>query len=96
MSVLLILVILLSSVRAVFADDTERIAKAKSEGQVTFYTTMGLDTVRPVTAAFEKKFPFLKVDVLRLNSERVFNRVMVEHQTARFTPTLLTYRSCRC
>jgi iron(III) transport system substrate-binding protein len=83
MSIFLIVAVLLLGVRTIFADDTDRIARAKSEGQVTFYTTMGLDTVRPVTAAFEKKFPFLKVDVLRLNSERVFNRVMVEHQAGK-------------
>lgn len=83
MSGLLIVAILLISVTTVFADDSERIAKAKAEGQVVFYSTMGIDTVRPVTLAFEKKFPFLKVEVLRLNSERVFNRVMIEHQTGK-------------
>ncbi|MGH7827180.1 MAG: ABC transporter substrate-binding protein [Candidatus Binatia bacterium] len=83
MSRLLIVAILLISAATVFADDAERIAKAKSEGQVVFYSTMGIDTVQPVTLAFEKKFPFLKVEVLRLNSERVFNRVMVEHQTGK-------------
>jgi len=83
MSGLLIVAILLISVTTVFADDPERIAKAKTEGQVVFYSTMGIDTVRPVTLAFEKKFPFLKVEVLRLNSERVFNRVMIEHQTGK-------------
>ncbi|MGH7870953.1 MAG: ABC transporter substrate-binding protein, partial [Candidatus Binatia bacterium] len=66
-----------------FADDAERIAKAKTEGQVVFYSTMGIDTVRPVQLAFEKKYPFIKVEVLRLNSERVFNRVMIEHQTGK-------------
>jgi iron(III) transport system substrate-binding protein len=80
---LLILAFLLVSFRTVSAQDTERIAKAKAEGQLVFYTTMGIDTVRPVTLAFEKKFPFLKVEVLRLNSERVFNRVMIEHQTGK-------------
>jgi iron(III) transport system substrate-binding protein len=83
MSGLSIVAILLISVTTVFADDPERIAKAKTEGQVVFYSTMGIDTVRPVTLAFEKKFPFLKVEVLRLNSERVFNRVMIEHQTGK-------------
>ena len=82
MSGLLIVAILLISVTTVFAD-TERIAKAKAEGQVVFYSTMGIDTVRPVTLAFEKKFPFLKVEVLRSNSERVFNRVMIEHQAGK-------------
>ncbi|MBI4524863.1 MAG: extracellular solute-binding protein [Deltaproteobacteria bacterium] len=75
--------VLLISVIAVLADDPERIAKAKAEGNVVFYTTMGIDTVRPVTLAFEKKFPFLKVEVLRGNSERLFNRVTVEHQTGK-------------
>jgi iron(III) transport system substrate-binding protein len=79
----LIVAVLLISVTRVSADDSDRIAKAKAEGQVVFYTSMGIDTVRPVTLAFEKKFPFLKVEVLRLNSERVFNRVMIEHQTGK-------------
>jgi iron(III) transport system substrate-binding protein len=83
MSLLLIVAVLLIGVTAVFADDAERIAKAKAEGQVVFYTTMGIDTVRPVTLAFEKKFPFLKVEVLRANSERMFNRVVVEQQTGK-------------
>jgi len=74
-SLFLIVLVLLTSVIAVFAEDAERIAKAKAEGEVVFCSTMGIDTMRPVTLAFEKKFPFLKVEALRLNSERLFNRV---------------------
>lgn len=83
MSRILILVVSLISVTTVFADDSERIAKAKTEGNVVFYTTMGIDTVRPVTLAFEKKFPFLKVEILRANSERLFSRVVIEQQTGK-------------
>jgi iron(III) transport system substrate-binding protein len=79
----IVAVFLLTGAATSFADDAGRIAKAKAEGQVVFYSTMGIDTVKPVTLAFEKKFPFLKVETLRLNSERVFNRVMVEHQTGK-------------
>jgi iron(III) transport system substrate-binding protein len=82
-SLFFIVIALLTSVAAAFPEDAERITKAKAEGEVVFYSTMGIDTMRPVTLAFEKKFPFLKVEVLRLNSERVFNRVMVEHQTGK-------------
>jgi ABC-type Fe3+ transport system substrate-binding protein len=39
--------------------------------------------VRPVTLAFEKKYPFIKVEVLRANSERLFNRIAVEQQTGK-------------
>mgnify|MGYP003292800108 CR=1 FL=1 len=83
MFVILMVAILLIRAATGFADDLERIAKAKAEGQVVFYSTMGIDTVRPVTVAFEKKYPFLKVEVLRANSERLFNRVMVEQQTGK-------------
>lgn len=83
MALLLIVAIFVISSEPGLADDVERIAKAKSEGQVVFYSTMGIDTVRPVTLAFEKKYPFLKVEVLRANSERLFNRVMVEQQTGK-------------
>ena len=83
MPLLLIIPILLLNVTPVVADDAERIAKAKTEGQVVFYSTRGIDTVRPMQLAFEKKYPFIKVEVLRLNSERVFNRLMVEHQTGK-------------
>jgi hypothetical protein len=59
-SLFLIVIILLTSVAAGFAEDAERIAKAKAEGEVVFYSTMGIDTMRPVTLAFEKKFHFSK------------------------------------
>jgi hypothetical protein len=80
---LFIVVVFLMSATLAFADDAEQIAKAKAEGQVVFYSTMGIDTVRPVTLAFEKKYPFLKVEVLRANSERLFNRITVEQQTGK-------------
>lgn len=83
MAGLLIVAVLLLSATRVLADDAERLAKAKAEGQLVFYSTMGIDTVGPVTLAFEKKYPFIKVEVLRLNSERVFNRVMIEQQTGK-------------
>lgn len=79
-----IVAFLWSAAPAVFAaEDAERIAKARAEAQVVFYSSMGIDTTRPMTLAFEKKYPFIKVEVLRLNSERVFNRVMVEYQTGK-------------
>ena len=83
MFLLVTIAVSLIRIATAFADDADRIAKAKAEGQGVFYSTMGIDTVRPVALAFEKKYPFLKVEVLRLNSERVFNRVMVEHQTGK-------------
>ena len=80
---LLLVAVLFVACTNALAADAEQTAKAKGEGQVVFYTTMGIDTVRPVTLAFEKQFPFLKVEVLRANSERLFNRIVVEQQTGK-------------
>jgi ABC-type Fe3+ transport system substrate-binding protein len=79
---ILSIVILLISSLNVYANDSERIIKAKAEGRVVFYTTMGIDTVGPVTKAFEEKYPFLKVEVLKGNSEGLFNRAIIEHQSS--------------
>ena len=64
-------------------DEADRIAKAKAEGRIVFYATMGIDTLQSVTATFEKKYPFLKVEVLKGSTETLFNRVVLEHQTGK-------------
>lgn len=51
-------------------DEADRIAKAKAEGRIVFYATMGTDTLHSVTATFEKKYPFLKVGVLKAARRR--------------------------
>src|SRR5437762_2391679 len=56
------------------------IEKAKAEGELVLYTAWGLDTVQALQKAFAKKYPFIKVDVLRSGSERWWNVTMAEHR----------------
>jgi len=53
---------------------------AKKEGQVVFYASMEAVSAQRITAAFEKKYPFIKVDATRIGSERMATRLGAEAQ----------------
>ena len=61
-------------------DRTERlIAGAKREGQVTYYSAMIVNqALRPLTAAFQKKYPFIKMNYWRADSEDIHTRMSTE------------------
>src|SRR5207245_1532086 len=44
---------------------------AKKEGQVVLYASMEAVSAQKIVAAFEKKYPFIKVDATRIGSERL-------------------------
>ncbi|MDP9131035.1 MAG: extracellular solute-binding protein, partial [Candidatus Binatota bacterium] len=53
---------------------------AKKEGQVVFYGSMEAVSSQRIVAAFEKKYPFVKVDATRIGSERMATRLAAEAQ----------------
>lgn len=50
----------------------------KERGTVRWYTALNVNGSKPLTDAFEKKYPFLKVVINRLNNERLMNRIVAE------------------
>ncbi len=58
-----------------FADT---LSEAKKEGNLTFYGTMSAPDMARLVKAFESKYPFLKVQTFRANSERVLNKILTE------------------
>jgi iron(III) transport system substrate-binding protein len=62
------------------AQETTVIEAAKKEGQVVFYGTMELTVASKLAALFEKKYPFIKPNIIRLGSERLAARVTAEAQ----------------
>ncbi|MFC1817210.1 ABC transporter substrate-binding protein [Thermodesulfobacteriota bacterium] len=55
-------------------------AGARKEGKLTFYTSGILkQAVRPVVNAFEKKYPFIKVQIWRASSSTVIARLTEEY-----------------
>jgi len=58
---------------------------AKKEGALTFYTTGILkQTVRPLVDAFQKKYPFIKVEIWRASGNELTPRLFEEYRANRF------------
>jgi iron(III) transport system substrate-binding protein len=56
---------------------------ARAEGEVSVYTSLVVDDIREVAAAFEKKYG-VKVKYWRASSEKIVQRVLVESRSNRF------------
>ncbi len=59
---------------------SEMLAAAKKEGEVNYYSAVDLPQANRFKAAFEKKYG-IKVNILRLSSSLLFNRVVQEFDT---------------
>lgn len=57
---------------------------ARKEGKLTFYTAGALQAVRPVVDAFERKYPFLKVEVWRMSGGPMISRAIEEYKTGKY------------
>lgn len=51
---------------------------AKKEGRLTWYTSMAVDTSRPIVDAFSAQYPFIKTELVRLGEEQLLNRILTE------------------
>ena len=56
------------------------IEAAKREGSVVFYTTMDIQNSSALIDAFNKKYPFIKGDLVRLGGTAMVSRIMTEAQ----------------
>jgi iron(III) transport system substrate-binding protein len=54
------------------------IEAAKSEGTVSYYTTMTLSQSKKVADKFQAKYPFLKVNLFRGGADELLNRIQTE------------------
>src|SRR5881227_3341498 len=67
-----------------YAADEALIAAAKKEGEVVWYSTQIISQlVRPVTAAFEKKYPGIKVRSTRANATETAVKILNEGKAGR-------------
>src|SRR6185369_17274316 len=62
------------------AADSKVVERARAEGEVVLYTAWGFDTLQLLQKAFGKKYPFIKMNVLRMRSERLLSRTVAEQK----------------
>jgi iron(III) transport system substrate-binding protein len=65
-------------------------AAAKKEGSITWYTTFASDDVQPMIAAFNKVYPKIKVNALRLSADKIPARVITEQRGGKFNADVVS------
>ena len=60
------------------APQSTLVEAAKKEGKVVWYTSMAIDTSKPLLDAFLKEYPFIKADLVRAGEEQLTNRMLSE------------------
>ena len=68
-------------------------AGAKNDKEVVWYTTTSAGDNQAIVAGFNKKYPFLKVQVLRSTGEKLRQRVLAETQGGQFFSDVLSVSS---
>jgi hypothetical protein len=68
------------NVARLHAADSNVVERARAEGEVVLYTAWGFDTIQLLQKAFGKRYPFIKINVLRMRSERLLSRTVAEQK----------------
>ena len=67
----------LSIVASLHAQSTSQLIEgAKKEGKLVWYTSMAIDTSKPLLDAFLREYPFIKADLVRAGEEQLTNRML--------------------
>jgi iron(III) transport system substrate-binding protein len=69
----------IGALQTLFAGSNDALVDgAKREGEVVFYASMNLGEANMLIAAFEKRYPFVKVKLNRTGSEKLLTKVLAE------------------
>jgi iron(III) transport system substrate-binding protein len=63
---------------------------ANTEGQVTWYTTFASTDVQPIVAAFNKTYPKITVNALRLSASQLPPKIITEQRGHQFTADVVS------
>jgi iron(III) transport system substrate-binding protein len=65
-------------------------AAAAKEGSLTWYTTFADTDVQPMIAAFNKEYPHVKVNALRLSADQIPARVITEQRGGKYNADVVS------
>lgn len=77
---LLIILSIVVGIKIGYAAEPSLAEKAKGEGRLTAYLAMNAADAVSVQAAFEKKFPQIKVDLVRAGAPAILQRILTEQR----------------
>ena len=80
---MLVLIMNFAQVTTALAEDANTaklIEGAKKEGKVVFYSSMSQKAAVKLADLFQKKYPFIKVELTRAGANKILNKVVVEDE----------------
>lgn len=66
------------------------LAQAKKEGKLLWYTTFADDDVDDMISAFQKTYPGVKVEALRLSADKLPSRLVTEQRGGKFNADVIS------
>ena len=78
-------------VRAQDFGPPELIERAKAEGRIMLYSVNFTETEQAWIAGFNKRFPFVKVDMIRAPGGQLITRIRSEHASGKLTADVIDY-----
>src|SRR5204862_7642427 len=73
-----------ASLHAQSLQQSALIEGAKKEGKLVWYTSMAIDTSKPLLDGFLKEYPFIKADLVRAGEEQLMNRMLTETRAGKW------------
>lgn len=58
---------------------------AQKEGRLVWYTSMSIDTSKPLLDEFSKEYPFIQAELARLGEEQLMNRALNETRAGKWS-----------
>jgi iron(III) transport system substrate-binding protein len=68
-------------------------ASSGGADKVVWYTTFASDDVHPMVAAFNKKYPDIQVEALRLSADKIPQRVLTEQRGGKYNADVISGES---
>src|SRR4029453_1573670 len=66
------------------AQTSALVEAAKKEAKLVWYTSMAIDTSKPLLDAFIKEYPFIKAELVRAGEEQLMNRILSETRAGKW------------
>jgi iron(III) transport system substrate-binding protein len=66
------------------AQTSALIEAAKKEAKLVWYTSMAIDTSKPLLDTFIKEYPFIKAELVRAGEEQLMNRILSETRAGKW------------
>lgn len=76
--------VLLLVARIAWGQPADLLQGAKKEGKLVWYTSMAIDTSKPLLDVFLKQYPFIQAELVRAGEEQLLNRILTESRAGKW------------